>query len=36
VFAAAGTVSLQCSATSATASNIKLAAIRTGTLTNSG
>lgn len=37
VFAAAGTVSLQCSATTATnATNIKLAAIRTGTLTNSG
>ena len=37
VFAAAGTVSLQCSATpGTTATNIKLAAIRTGSLTNSG
>ena len=37
VFSAAGTVSLQCSsAAAATASHIKLAAIRTGTLANSG
>jgi hypothetical protein len=36
VFSAAGTVSLQCSAAAATATNIKLAAIRTGTLVNSG
>ena len=36
VFAAAGTVSLQCSSAGSTAKNIKIAAIRTGTLTNGG